>query len=145
MLSRVSFIANAYDVWKENLDKVQNALVDFEAKAKDLGVNPMDFKGYSDAYYQSKDYVDEVQELSDKIKQMQTLYQKLKPELKSKLKYNSIKYKSGPRQVIAELHRFSNYSELTVGTVKDLVLYSDIDDRRWSSIDWRYGDKLFND
>jgi len=75
MLSRVSFIANAYDVWKENLDKVQNALVDFEAKAKDLGVNPMDFKGYSDAYYQSKDYVDEVQELSDKIKQMQNIPQ----------------------------------------------------------------------
>jgi predicted nucleotidyltransferase len=75
MLSRVSFIENAYDVWKENLDKVQNALVDFEAKAKDLGVNPMDFKGYSDAYYQSKDYVDEVQELSDKIKQMQNISQ----------------------------------------------------------------------
>ena len=75
MLTRVSFIADAYDVWKENLDKVQNALVDFEAKAKDLGVNPMDFKGYSDAYYQSKDYVDEVQELSDKIKQMQNISQ----------------------------------------------------------------------
>ena len=75
MLTRVSFIADAYDVWKENLDKVQNALVDFEAKAKDLGVNPMDFKGYSDAYYQSKQYVDEVQELSDKIKQMQNISQ----------------------------------------------------------------------
>jgi len=75
MLNRVSFIADAYDVWKENLDKVQNALVNFDAKAKDLGVNPMDFKGYSDAYYQSKDYVDEVQELSDKIKQMQNLQQ----------------------------------------------------------------------
>lgn len=75
MLNRVSSIANAYDVWKENLDKVQNALVDFDAKAKDLGVNPMDFKGYSDAYYQSKDYVDEVQELSDKIKQMQNIQQ----------------------------------------------------------------------
>jgi predicted nucleotidyltransferase len=75
MLNRVSSIANAYDVWRENLDKVQNALVDFDAKAKDLGVNPMDFKGYSDAYYQSKDYVDEVQELSDKIKQMQNIQQ----------------------------------------------------------------------
>jgi len=32
---------------------------------------------------------------------MQTLYQKLKPEIKSKLKYNAIKYKAGPRQVIA--------------------------------------------
>tara|TARA_B100000780_G_scaffold165724_1_gene115901 strand:+ start:348 stop:755 length:408 start_codon:yes stop_codon:yes gene_type:complete len=75
MLNRVSFIADAYDVWKENLDKVQSALVDFDAKAKDLGVNPMDFKGYSDAYYQSKEYVDEVQELSDKIKQMQNIPQ----------------------------------------------------------------------
>ena len=75
---------------------------------------------------------------------MQTLYQRLKPNLKVKLKNNSIKYKEGTRQVVAELHRFHNYSELTVGTVKDLVLYSDIDDRRWDSIDWRYGDKLFN-
>ena len=75
MLTRVSFIADAYDVWKENLDKVQNALVNFEAKAKDLGVNPMDFKGYSDVYYQSKEYVDDVQELGDKIKQMQNLSQ----------------------------------------------------------------------
>ena len=38
---------------------------------------------------------------------MQTLYQKLKPKIKSKLKYNAIKYKSGPRQVIADLHRFT--------------------------------------
>jgi len=75
MLTRVSFIADAYDVWKENLDKVQNALVNFETKAKDLGVNPMDFKGYSDVYYQSQEYVDNVQELSNKIKQMQNLQQ----------------------------------------------------------------------
>ena len=75
MLTRVSFIADAYDVWKENLDKVQNTLVNFETKAKDLGVNPMDFKGYSDVYYQSQEYVDNVQELSNKIKQMQNLQQ----------------------------------------------------------------------
>ena len=75
---------------------------------------------------------------------MTTLYQKLKPELKSKLKYNAIKYKSSTRQLIAELHRFSSYSELNVKTIRDLVLYTDVDDRRWSSIDWRYGDKLFN-
>jgi len=75
MLNRVSFIADAYNLWKENLDKVQNALVDFDVKAKDLGVNPMDFKAYTNAFYNSKDYVDEVQELSDKIKQMQNLQQ----------------------------------------------------------------------
>ena len=75
---------------------------------------------------------------------MTTLYQKLKPELKSKLKYNAIKYKSGPRQVIAELHRFTSYRRLTIDTVNDLILYTDINDREWDKFDWKYGDKLFN-
>ena len=75
---------------------------------------------------------------------MTTLYQKLKPELKSKLKYNAIKYKSSTRQVIAELHRFTNYQKLTISTVTDLILYSDIDEKMWDKFDWKYGDKLFN-
>ena len=75
---------------------------------------------------------------------MQTLYQKLKPEIKSKLKYNAIKYKAGPRQVIAELHRFTNYQKLIISTVTDLILYSDIDEKMWDKFDWKYGDKLFN-
>ena len=75
---------------------------------------------------------------------MQTLYQKLKPEIKSRLKYNAIKYKAGPRQVIAELHRFTNYQKLTISTVTDLILYSDVDERVWDKFDWKYGDKLFN-
>ena len=75
---------------------------------------------------------------------MQTLYQKLKPEIKSKLKYNAIKYKAGPRQVIAELHRFTSYQKLTISTINDLILYSDIDEKMWDKFDWKYGDKLFN-
>tara|TARA_R100001463_G_scaffold26395_2_gene61879 strand:+ start:408 stop:638 length:231 start_codon:yes stop_codon:yes gene_type:complete len=75
---------------------------------------------------------------------MTTLYQKLKPEIKIKLKYNAIKYKSGPRQVIAELHRFTNYQKLTISTVTDLILYSDVNDSQWDKLDWKYGDKLFN-
>jgi hypothetical protein len=75
---------------------------------------------------------------------MQTLYQKLKPEIKSKLKYNAIKYKSGPRKVIADLHRFTNYSKLTIETVNDLILYADVSDNEWSKWDFKYGDKLFN-
>jgi|TARA_R100001460_G_scaffold52760_2_gene91685 hypothetical protein len=75
---------------------------------------------------------------------MTTLYQKLKPEIKTKLKYNAIKYKSGPRQVIAELHRFTNYQKLTISTVTDLILYSDVNDSQWDKLDWKYGDKLFN-
>jgi hypothetical protein len=75
---------------------------------------------------------------------MQTLYQRLKPEIKNRLKYNAIKYKSGPREVIAELHRFTNYQRLTIGTISDLVLYSDVDEKIWDKFDWKYGDKLFN-
>ena len=75
---------------------------------------------------------------------MTTLYQKLKPEIKSKLKYNAIKYKAGPRQVIAELHRFTSYQKLTISTINDLILYSDIDEKMWDKFDWKYGDKLFN-
>jgi hypothetical protein len=52
--------------------------------------------------------------------------------------------KSGPRQVIAELHRFTNYQKLTISTVTDLILYSDIDEKMWDKFDWKYGDKLFN-
>ena len=75
---------------------------------------------------------------------MQTLYQKLKPEIKSKLKYNAIKYKAGPRQVIADLHRFTSYQKLTISTINDLILYSDINEKMWDKFDWKYGDKLFN-
>ena len=75
---------------------------------------------------------------------MQTLYQRLKPEIKNKLKYNAIKYKSGPRKVIADLHRFTNYSKLTIETVNDLILYADVSDNEWSKWDFKYGDKLFN-
>ena len=76
---------------------------------------------------------------------MQTLYQKLKPELKSKLKYNSIKYKSGPRQVIAELHRFTMYGDLTMNVIKSILIWGDVNEFEWDRIDFKYGDKLFTD
>ena len=75
---------------------------------------------------------------------MKTLYEKLKPELKVSLKASSIKYHTGPRKVIAELHRYNHYTNLTIDTINDLILYSDACDLDWDKWDFKYGDKLFN-
>lgn len=76
---------------------------------------------------------------------MKTLYQKLKPEIKVKLKENSKKYELGPREVIAELHRFTMYNDLTMRTIKDLLIWGDVNEFEWDRIDFKYGRKLFND
>ncbi len=76
---------------------------------------------------------------------MKTLYQRLKPEIKAKLKQNLQKYEHGPREVIAELHRFTMYNDLTMRTIKDLLIWGDVDEFEWDRIDYKYGDKLFKD
>jgi len=76
---------------------------------------------------------------------MKTLYQRLKPEIKAKLKENSQKYEFGPREVIAELHRFTLYNDLTMRTIKDLLVWGDVDEFEWNRIDFKYGNKLFTD
>ena len=76
---------------------------------------------------------------------MKTLYQKLKPEIKTKLKENLQKYTHGPREVIAELHRFNMYSQLKISTVKRLLLFGEVNELEWDRIDFKYGDKLFTE
>ena len=75
---------------------------------------------------------------------MQTLYQRLKPEIKANLKQNAQKYSHGPRQVIAELHRFTSYSDLTISIVRDLLMWGDVNEFDWDRVDFKYGDKLFH-
>lgn len=76
---------------------------------------------------------------------MKTLYQRLKPEIKAKLKENSQKYEFGPREVIAELHRFTMYNDLTMRTIKDLLIWGDVNEYEWDRIDFKYGNELFID
>jgi len=76
---------------------------------------------------------------------MKTLYQRLKPEIKAKLKENSQKYEFGPREVIAELHRFTLYNDLTMRTIKDLLIWGDVNEFEWDRVDFKYGNKLFTD
>jgi hypothetical protein len=76
---------------------------------------------------------------------MKTLYQRLKPEIKARLKENSQKYEFGPREVIAELHRFTMYNDLTMRTIKDLLIWGDVNEFEWDRVDFKYGSKLFTD
>ena len=76
---------------------------------------------------------------------MKTLYQRLKPEIKAKLKENAQKYEFGPREVIAELHRFTMYNDLTMRTIKDLLIWGDVNEFEWDRIDFKYGNELFID
>lgn len=75
---------------------------------------------------------------------MKTLYEQLNKQVKTSLKESNTVYKYGPRKVIAELHRFNDYSELTISTVNSLCLYGDVDTYSWSVIDWKYGEKIFD-
>jgi len=75
---------------------------------------------------------------------MKTLYQRLKPEIKKALLQSSKEYQHGPREVIADLHRFTRYSDLTIDTVISICVYGDVYELHWENTDWKYGDRLFN-
>ena len=79
------------------------------------------------------------------IKQMtQSLLEKLKPEVVEALENNRNKYDFSITDLYTELDCKYLYSQLSVGIMRDLILYADIDVNKWDSIDWRFGDKLFN-
>ena len=35
------------------------------------------------------------------------------------------------------------YSELTMSDIRDLISFTDVNEYKWDTIDWKYGDKLF--
>lgn len=76
---------------------------------------------------------------------MKTLYKRLKPELKKALKKNMRKYPHSGRVLIAKLHLYSMYQELTMGDIRDLISLSDIKEYDWDSFNWKYGDQFFKD
>ena len=71
---------------------------------------------------------------------MQTLYEKLKPELKQGIENNKDKYNFSCNLVITVLKSKSWYSELTIDEVRNVVTWSDYK----GNLDWKFGDKLFN-
>ena len=74
---------------------------------------------------------------------MKTLYDKLKPEYKQKLKEEAVNYPSLVQGITNVLKDNYFYSHLTVGQARDLISFTDFALGQLASYDLIYGDKFF--
>ena len=74
---------------------------------------------------------------------LKTIYDKLKPELKTKLQTNARKYSSAKRLKYALMSKTSWY-DLTVSQLSDISVYCDIPTYTLSAQDIMYGDSIIN-
>ena len=73
-----------------------------------------------------------------------TLYDKLKPRVRVKLKENEGLYSSSIRQVIAKLENTYFVQDLTVGELRQVHLFSDTDYLNQTAISIIWGDEIFD-
>ena len=73
-----------------------------------------------------------------------TLYDKLKPRVRAKLKENEGKYSSTVRQVIAKLECTYFVQDITVGELRQVHLFSDTDYLNQTAISIIWGDEIFD-
>ena len=73
-----------------------------------------------------------------------TLYDKLKPRVRAKLKENEGKYSSIIRQVIVKLESTYFVQDLTVGELKRIHLFSDTDYVNQTALSIMWGDEIFD-
>ena len=74
---------------------------------------------------------------------MITLLEKLKPEIIEALEENRGEYDFSITDLYEELDDMYLYRQLSIGQVRDLILYADVNETKWDFINWKYGDKLF--
>ena len=74
---------------------------------------------------------------------MKTLLEKLRPEIIESLEENRGEYDFSITDLYNELDTKHLYSELSIGTMRDITVFADIDFHLWDSTDWRFGTKLF--
>ena len=70
---------------------------------------------------------------------MKNLYQKLKPEIKSRLQSNSDKYAVSVSSVVDKLKSTQYYNELTIGDIKQIRAFGDV-----TSTDILWPETMFN-
>lgn len=75
---------------------------------------------------------------------MITLLGQLRPEIVEALEKGRNEYDYPITELYNSLDTKYLYSQLSIGEVRDLTLWADIDERVWDYIDWKYGDKLFS-
>tara|TARA_R100001015_G_C4619486_1_gene176219 strand:- start:1301 stop:1537 length:237 start_codon:yes stop_codon:yes gene_type:complete len=73
---------------------------------------------------------------------MNTLYDKLKPEIKQALNDQEEKYPSLVKGVKIALKENYLWSHLSIGQARDLVYFTDAALASLSSYDWSYGEKF---
>ena len=73
-----------------------------------------------------------------------TLYNRLKPKVRAKLKENEGKYSSSVREVIAKLESTHFVGDLTIDDMKAVHLYSDTGYVNQTSLEFVWGEKIFN-
>jgi len=73
---------------------------------------------------------------------MKNLYERLKPEVKLALENNEPRYSGSVRQIIFTLESTKFYSDLTIGDIRSLYTFADIDPNRVSLFDFRWGDNI---
>ncbi len=76
---------------------------------------------------------------------MTTLLAQLRPEIVEALEKSRDKYDYCITELYESLDNKYLYSELSVGEMRDLILWADIDERTWDYVDWKFGVKLFKD
>ncbi len=74
---------------------------------------------------------------------MKTLLEQLRPEIIEALEENRGEYDFSITDLYEELNDMYLYRQLSIGQVRDLILYADVHETKWDFINWKYGDKLF--
>ena len=73
-----------------------------------------------------------------------TLYDKLKPSVKAKLKQEEAKYSSSIRPVIAKLENTYFVGDLTIDDMKTVHLFSNTGYINQTSLEFVWGEKIFD-
>jgi len=74
---------------------------------------------------------------------MKNLYEQLLPNVKFNLNKNKNQYRKAVKHIIAKLHVYHHYSQMSMDEIKTLITFSDTSCYDWKSSDWKYGEKLF--
>ena len=73
--NKVNAVVNLYDTWFSDKDSLENSIIGFEDKAKELGVNPMTFEGFQEASFTSGVFDQNIDDLQDTIDIMKSIPQ----------------------------------------------------------------------
>jgi len=74
---------------------------------------------------------------------LKTIYQKLKPEFKTKLQANARKYSSAKRLKYTLMSKTSWY-DLTISQISDISIFCDVETYKLSAQDLLYGNNIIN-